>query len=372
MAPKPGPALEAVSSRLKATLLHPSQDGWLWELHYSPDGRRIIAGDYPGGVIRVWDALTAKPLVTIETGYGYRGSADYFFLSPDCSTGYVCREKRKVTPLEKDGKRLYRWQFDGDVRAWDTSTGRLRETFKHDPPRGIDDMILSPDGSTFVTFEELSGEGGPKRAVSLWDVKSKKWRPLPEKLQLERPGIRYSPDGKRLAVTTYETADGSDRAIRLLDAATFHERFSIRSDDKGQSVNCDAFSPDGSLLVGHVGSDKTGDDRLTFWNSTTGREVASFRGTKNGFFRGLSFSPDGRTLAAVNFRGFRDGVSKLFLFDVAGEKLARQRWTWVRRLVHARPLARIASGLPCRHSSGPTGRLGKTAIRGTSPSREFS
>jgi hypothetical protein len=75
-------------------------------LRYSPDGKRIIAGDYPGGVIQVWDVDTGQQLTKIETGYGYRGSAAYFFLTPDWQTVYVSREKRSMTRIEKAGKKL--------------------------------------------------------------------------------------------------------------------------------------------------------------------------------------------------------------------------------------------------------------------------
>ena len=41
-------------------------------------------------------------------------------------------------------------------------------------------MVLAPDGRTFATFENLSGdsEGDLKRAASLWDVQTGQYRPL--------------------------------------------------------------------------------------------------------------------------------------------------------------------------------------------------
>ena len=56
---------------------------------------------------------------TIETGYGYRSSADYFFLSPDWRTLYVSRIKRNFGTVEQNGKRLIHREFESDVRAWD-------------------------------------------------------------------------------------------------------------------------------------------------------------------------------------------------------------------------------------------------------------
>ena len=47
-------------------------------------------------------ALLSERLSTIETGYGYRSTMEYFFLSPDWGTLYVSRIKRNFTPVEQD------------------------------------------------------------------------------------------------------------------------------------------------------------------------------------------------------------------------------------------------------------------------------
>ena len=60
VAPKPGPKPEAVSPRLTRALIHPNKTSTLVGLRYSPDGKRLMAGDYPGGVIQVWDAETGQ------------------------------------------------------------------------------------------------------------------------------------------------------------------------------------------------------------------------------------------------------------------------------------------------------------------------
>src|SRR5260370_13818096 len=139
--------LEAVVLRMRKDLIHPQRVSALVGLRYSRDGKRIIAGDYPGGIIQVWDSETGRQLTKIETGYGYRPSSDYFCLTPDWKTVFVPREKRKASAIEKDGKKLTRWEYDGDVRSWDLETGQLRETYRHSPARGIGPIVLSPSGS---------------------------------------------------------------------------------------------------------------------------------------------------------------------------------------------------------------------------------
>jgi WD40 repeat protein len=310
--------LEAVSARLKGVLIHPNRTGALYGLRYSPDGGRVIAGDYPGGVVQVWDTATGKELTKIETGYGSRGSAEYFFLTPDWGTLFVSREKSQATRVERDAKKLIRWKFDGDVRAWDLATGELRATYQHSPARGTTWMEMAPDGGTFVTFEELSGESerGPRRAASLWDVRTKQSRPLPEDI---RPLGVYAPDSKTLAV---QAVDGQRvTAVKLIDVGTAREKLSIPISEKDtRRIGYMAFSPDGTLLVGQLrDEERTGQHWLKFWDPA-GREVASFAGEKWDSFLYMAFSPDGRTLAVTN-RG-RAGA-KLFLFDLPGRKLRK-------------------------------------------------
>ncbi len=306
-----------MSARLKGELVHPNRSSWLVGLRFSPDGKRIVAGDYPGGVAAVWDAATGKQLAAIETGSGYRGSAEYLFLSPDWKTLYVSREKRKATRVEKSGKRVIHWEFEGDVRAWDISTGELGDTLKHSPPRGISGMLLSPDGTTVATFEELSGESdpGPKRAASLWDVKTRQCRPLSDALEYWSV---FSPDSKILA-SPVGSPSGWTTAIKLIDVGTAKEKVAIPIVEKNVRVGYLAFSPDGKELLGQVREDE-GRHWLRFWDATTGQETASLEGDKNDVFLWMAFSPDGRTLAATNSRGEQ---GKLFLFDPKAKRLVK-------------------------------------------------
>jgi WD40 repeat protein len=202
------------------------------------------------------------------------------------------------------------------VRAWDLATGELRETYKHTPPRGVNAIVLSPDGSTFATFEELAGEadGGPAGAASLWDVKAKTYRPLSANLQ---SWAVYTPDGKTLAAPA-KGKDGRVDMIKLIDMESARERLSIPIGEKEAELGYIALSPDGKLLVGQVRA-KTG-NLLRLWDPATGREVGSFEGEKKCVFMLMEFSPDGRFLAATNWRGEQ---GKLFLFDLSNRRLVR-------------------------------------------------
>jgi WD40 repeat protein len=312
--------LEAVSSRLRQVLIHLNRRGAVRGVLYSPDGQRIIAGDYPGGVVQVWDAVSGKQLTSIETGYGYRSSSEYFFLSPDWKTVYVDREtRRKHVRIEKDGKKMIRWDCAGEVRAWDLASGQLRRTYSHTPPRGIDRLTFSPDGSLFVTSEELSGESGgaPNRSSTLWDTRTGNYRLLPEGLgSLDH----FSPDNGTLAIPAL---DENHRltAIKLFDVKTAREKLSLAIPKEGISSGFMAFSPDGRLFIGEPRNYKTGEHWLKFWDAKTGRELASITGVKKDYFMWLAFSPDGRTLATTNLG--ETEPAKVFLFDLPSGKLAK-------------------------------------------------
>lgn len=314
--------LEAVSNRLIKTLIHPNKTSGLNGIRFDKNGKRIIAGDYPGGVVAVWDVETAKRISTIETGHGYRGSADYFFVTADWKTLFVARPgKRKFESVEKDGKQMRRWTFDGDIRAWDLTSGELKRTYQHDPPRYVNAMTFSPDGSKFFTSEWLPGitKDSPNNAASLWDVTTGKFIDLGK--NIESYSV-FAPDGKTMA-TASQDKDGHATALLLLDTATGKEKLSIPVNEKKGWVNISKFSPDGKvMLVGHQTFEKDGDwknfqYRLELLDAN-GKKFASLAGEKNEHLPAV-FAPNGQTLAGYNFRG----KPRLLLFSIAENRVLK-------------------------------------------------
>src|SRR5690242_18400030 len=91
----PDPQLAPVSSRLQGELIHPNTTGMLQGLRFSPDGKRVVAGDGSAGIIQFWDVAGRKPVTTIEAGKtttergGARGGGASFALSPDWQKLYA-------------------------------------------------------------------------------------------------------------------------------------------------------------------------------------------------------------------------------------------------------------------------------------------
>src|SRR5439155_25666367 len=110
---------------------------------------------------------------------------------------------------------------------------------------------LSPDGKTFVTFEEVPGthEGRATRAATLWEVAAGKKHPLPGGLHY---GGRYSADSRTLAMVA-EDDNNFAQSIKLIDTSDGKERRTFPIADKRARLTLLAISPDGRLLVGDYG-----------------------------------------------------------------------------------------------------------------------
>jgi WD40 repeat protein len=328
--------LEPVSSRLVGELIHPNRESTLAGLRFSPDGKRLLAGDDPGGVVVLWDVASGNQLTAIETGYGYRSTDPCLFVTPDWKNVLVPRREQKVTEIEENGERTLEWKCDGDVRVWDLSTGRLVRTYKHSPPRGILGMLLAPDGSRFVTFDALSGKGSsPPTATSVWHVSSGHYRSLPP----HGGDLGWiSPDGRTLA-TRAKDPDGKIVGVALYDLANLRQELLIKA-EKGAFIDLGRFSPDGRMFVaGYRVSSAPGkrpdwDSWFKWYDAATGKELASFPGEKKDSLFNARFSPDGRTIAAVSWGSVPK--KELYLFDVPTKKLVKRlvlgekkggRWT---------------------------------------------
>ncbi len=307
--------LEAVSPRLKGELIHPNKTGSISELKLSPDGKRILAADNVG-VVPVWDVATGKQLTTIETGS--RNVA----VSPDWRTLFGVREKNKYERVEQDGKSMLRFTAEGEARAWNLEDGKCVRTYKHQSPKGIQSMQLSPDGTKFLTLDAVSGtyERAIKFTTSLWDINSGDCRTL---TGLNSYGF-FSPDGKTVAAAA-RNEDGSSHGVKLADSATGREKWSTLIADKNAIVKLGCFSPDGRLIFGEeriFDRPKSVSWRswLKWWDAGTGREVASFEGDKDDLFSNFCSSPDGQTLGVLNYRGDK---RKLFLYSIPEKRLLR-------------------------------------------------
>jgi WD40 repeat protein len=240
----------------------PSRGGGYVFFQLSPDGRTVFVAQHDpvDPQLRAYDA---------ETGWerfhrGHRSTVIAVAVSPD-------------------GRLLASGGIDHSVRLWNLAGWRPGEPSP--PVRVLEghtnemwSVAFSPDG-------KLLASGGNEGVIRLWDVASgRKVRDLTG----HSPACAYltfSPDGRTIA------AGGKEGTVNRWDVDTGRpkEPWQCHTDP----VRPVAYSPDGRLLASG-GKDAT----VQLLDAATGQRVHTFWG--NTFFTNVAFSPDGRTLAAVN------------------------------------------------------------------------
>jgi WD40 repeat protein len=223
------------------------------------------------GDIRLWDTTTGRPTVTL------RGHT-------------VAGQSRVVEVLavafSPDGRLLASGGADRTVRLWDAVTGRPvgSPLTGHTGPVGA--VAFSPDGSV------LASAGGDD-TIRLWDPRT--GRPAANPIgDVLTTALAFSPDGR--AVAGASTAPG---AIELWDAVTGQPTGPAfpqsQSEALSPAVASLAFSPDGRM----VATAQTAGDTVRIWDTRTGQAIGAPI-KQSEFVGSVTFSPDSTTLAVAS------------------------------------------------------------------------
>ncbi|MEE6178713.1 nSTAND1 domain-containing NTPase [Mycobacterium sp. 050134] len=224
----------------------------------SPDGSRIAAG-LADHTVRLWDALTGKPIG--QPLRGHDGIVTSVAFSPN-------------------GARLASGSMDQTVRLWDVATGQPIGQPLRSPRQVVTSVAFSPDGTRLAS--------GNSRYVWRWDVAT--GQPIGDPLRGHDDlvsSVAFSPDGSRIV------SGSGDKTVRLWDAVT---GVPVGVPLRGHSadVMSVAFSPDGARIAsGSL------DFTARMWDAHTGVPVGPPLRHDNGV-PGVTFSPDGRLLVSAS------------------------------------------------------------------------
>jgi RNA polymerase sigma factor (sigma-70 family) len=231
---------------------------------FSPDSKLFAVG---GG----WnEAVTVLEVATGKTLHEFRCYATVSHFTPDGKHLAVACMR------DDNGKRgsvLRLFSLDGGKEVGQFPTGDENQHYYS--------LAFSPDGKTVGC--------GSSDSSFLADVASGR---VLHRLSGRPLGLSFSPDGKTLAAHT-------GQRLRFWDAATGKERFDRPGEFGFTPVT--ALSPDGRTLAS---ADWMNQD-AGLWDAATGRLLRRLPlGGAHRYVRNLSFSPDGKTLVASQYKGF--------------------------------------------------------------------
>ncbi len=279
----------------------------VWSLAYSPDGRQLAiaqqAIDRAESVLRVRDLERRTEQVWVHKNAGFRSVA-FSTSGRVLAAGHF---DGTITYLE--GRGPWRIEREDDQRSainavafvpfshtllagdWDGWVGFQGP----DPipnytplryPGRVWSLAVSPDGSTLAV-------GGEAKTVQIFDLKTRRLKTTLQGHDHPVESLAFSPDSKTLV-----SAGG--QLVRFWETATWKESAPpIRHQPE---VICVRFSPDGKLLAISDGESylphyKVLSTSVILWDVERRAEVRRLWGHTNTIWA-LAFSPDGKTLAS--------------------------------------------------------------------------
>lgn len=172
------------------------------------------------------------------------------------------------------------YYYGEKVNLWNFETRQLIYTLQILSPEGkrmrSRDVKFSPDGKTLAVSSE-------EHYIRLWDLENKRYLKPLEGHSDAVWSVSFSPDGKTLA-----SCDGNG-SIRLWELETYESRELESHKLRTRSI---AFSPDGRKLVS--GSD---DKALKVWDVNSGECLATLEGHQSWIWS-VAFSYDSRMVAS--------------------------------------------------------------------------
>jgi WD40 repeat protein len=268
--------------------------------------------------VQIWDVTTRKEVRRIEMPRDPALVTEDALLTPDWGTLYFDFHRRSATPVERAGKKVYRFEQSGEIRVWDVASGKEKPALRPAEGTAPFDAKLAPGGRLLVCFESSGFTSGiPSKVVTVvWDLAAgRKWK-LMDGSYFD---LSFAPDGGT-ALVGQKDYDAGTSAVKRFDLATGEELACVNFPEKGRRVSLRQVSPDGAVVPVWVGEKK--EMLLEIWFLDARKlEVQGkliVKGDPELFaWLGGGFTPDGKRYVAL------DGTGHALVWDVAGRKLER-------------------------------------------------
>jgi WD40 repeat protein/serine/threonine protein kinase len=299
---------DAVSGRPVTPAL--KHGGEVFSACFSPDGSRVLTAG-KDGLARVWD-LSALILQPPRPGAG----KDLFsFLPADkvLGDGFFLVDGIHFSPahFSPDGRRVLLGGRGPSldqlaVRVWDTTTGKpVTPPMQLGGNARLLDWSFSPDGRHLVTICICNRKEEVFDEARVWDAVS--GAAVCPPIKYAGFGLCFSFNGRFLVLGCF------NGKVRTWDARTGKPvRPAPWQDD---SIEFVTHSPDGSRLLTAANTD-TGGSRMRVRNTVTGQPVTPPI-TQDGHMEYALFSPDGRRILTLNDRSSATGRGEVRVWDAA-------------------------------------------------------
>ena len=270
-------------------------------IFFSRDGRTILMAS-SDKTLASWDVATGKKISTI-----YTADPDRILLSllgsPD--------GKQLVLEIGlAEGVKVEDGHFPmNQLQLWDLAQGKLVRSFQKAPyhKRGGDGaylgrLAIAPDGKTVAAADQVG-------TIVLWDMATGEIRreSLATNPKVAVATLAFSTDSRSLlssdcraiggvGLMSWSTDEYRELSLRIRDAATGKERFSIRGESGSFTL-----SPDGRIVAISNGYDSIG-----LYELLTGRELLRFRAKDSHPQQNLAFTPNCKTLVSTIRHNYED------------------------------------------------------------------